>query len=252
MGQVTNGIDKIEITEVGTNNWRTLGYTNIDSASITEEEGTTTDFNVEELDKPLFSRFIPGKTTLNFDIADPNLQAFQEVFGGTIVGVGDAAKWQAPRNYVQKEFAVRVTPQIGYIMLFNRMLFKPLKNIALGKNNLAMITVNADMLEPANVNTPAFEIGGKVSEQGSTGSMIAQTINFGPIPNQVTGATYLMAATTTSGLPVTYQSTNPAVATVNGAAVTAVSSGTAQIIATQSGNTMYSTAPPVVQEIDVT
>ena len=251
MGQVTNGIHKIEITEVGTTNWRTLGYTNIDSAAIAEEEGTTTDFNVEELDTPLFSRFIPGKTTLNFDIADPNLGAFVEVFGGTIVGVGDAAKWQSPNSYTQKEFAVRIAPEIGYFMQFNRMLFKPLKNFALGKNNLTMITVNADMLQPADSNVPAFEIGGLVSPDGATGTMTAQTITFGAQADLAVAATRTLAATASSGLPVTYLSTDPTIVSVNGNVITGVAVGIAQIIATQMGNSNYASAPAVVQEIEI-
>lgn len=163
MGQITNGIEKIEVSPVtGTEAWEILGYTNIDTAAITEEEGTTTDFMVEELDTALFSRFTPGKTTITWEIADPELDTFVTIFGGAITGTGDAAVWAAPLSYVQKEFKVRITTKIGYLFTFNRMLFKPLKNFALGKNSLTSVTINGDMLQPVDGTTPAFLVGGLV------------------------------------------------------------------------------------------
>lgn len=251
MGQITNGVDKIEITEVGTEDWRILGYTSIDTAAVSEEEGTTTDFNVEELDTPLFSRFTPGKTTIAWDIADPSLPAFVEVFGGTITGIGDAAQWNAPASYVQKEFRVRITPKIGYMMLFNRMLFKPLKNFTLGKNNLTAITVNADMLQPTDGVTPALVLGGLVEGGGSTGTLTPQTITFAALSAMNVDDDVTVAPTASSGLPVTLMSTDPSVATVDGLTITAVSDGTCDIVATQNGNTMYAPAPPVVQTLVV-
>lgn len=251
MGQITNGIDKIEIAEVGTENWRTLGYTSIDTASINEEDGNTQDFNVEELDTPLFSRFTPGKTTISFQVADPALATFVEVFGGTISGVGTNAQWSAPAAYIQKEFRVRVTPKIGYVMLFNRMLFKPLKSFPLGKNNLTTITVNADMLQPTDGVTAAFIIGGTVDGTGQTGSLLSQTISL-LVDYMDTGDTQTVSAVATSGLPVTLMSDNPAVATVNGLVITAVAAGICNIIATQMGNTQYAAAPPVVEKLEVT
>lgn len=251
MGQITNGIDKIEIAEVGTENWRVLGYTSIDTASINEEDGNTTDFNVEELDTPLFSRFTPGKTNISFQVADPSLATFVEVFGGTIDGVGTAATWSAPAAYVQKEFRVRVTPKIGYVMLFNRMLFKPLKTFPLGKNQLTTITVNADMLQPTDGVTAAFVIGGTVDNTGQTGSLLPQTITL-LIEDMEVDETKTADAESTSGLPVTLMSDNPAVATVNGLQITGVSVGTCNIIATQMGNTQYAPATPVIMELEVT
>lgn len=250
MGQITNGIDKIEIAEVGQTNWRVLGYTNIDSAELLEEDGTTTDFNVEELDDPLFTRFVPGKKTLTFQIADPDLNTFKEVFGGNISGVGNAAVWEAPTHRVTKEYAVRITPQIGYVMEMPRVVLKPKMNFQLGKNRISMIDISADILKPTG-GAASISIGNKVTEEGSTGTLQPQTITFGTQADLAVGDTRTLPATASSGLVITYQSTDPAKVSVNGNVITGVSLGIAQIIATQMGNTMYAAATPVVQEIDI-
>jgi|GEM_PF-2162614 len=252
MGQVTNGIDKIEIADIGDTNWRTLGYTNIDSATVTNDGGNTNDFTVEEIDIPLFSRFTPGKDTLAFQIADPNLAAYTEVFGGTITGVGDAAVWNAPLAYVQKEFKVRITPKIGYVMTFNRMLFRPVRNWNLGKNNLKMIDVSADVLVPIDGITPAIQLGGVVS--GSGGSQTAQTITFAPLGSKsISGDSPIMlAATASSGLPVTYMSDDQTKATISGNVLTLLATGTVNIIAIQMGNPTYAPATPEVNALTIT
>src|SRR5208337_215697 len=56
----------------------------------------------------------------------------------------------------------------------------------------------------------------------------------------------------TSGLAVTYTSSNPAVATVAGNTITIVGAGTTNITASQAGNANYSAAPNVVQALTVT
>ncbi len=75
----------------------------------------------------------------------------------------------------------------------------------------------------------------------------SQTITFPPIPNHlVTDAPFTLAATASSGLPVTYAVTSGP-ATVSGSTVTLTGTGTVVIQATQPGNTTYAPALPVSQ-----
>jgi hypothetical protein len=76
-----------------------------------------------------------------------------------------------------------------------------------------------------------------------------QSITFGAIPSKSVGDSFTLAATATSGLPVTYTSSNPAVATVAGSIVTIVGSGSVVITASQVGNSSYSAATDVGQTI---
>lgn len=159
MGQITNGIDKVEVSFDQGTTWEVLGNTNIDSFNFVEEEGTTNDFNVEEQDDPIFSRTIPGKKTATFQIADPDLECYQKVFGGTITGTGATAVWEAPRARTPKEVTVRVTPQVGYTLTVNRALLKPRLNNNLGKNKISMIDISMDVLTPTDPLIPPYTVG---------------------------------------------------------------------------------------------
>lgn len=257
MGQITNGIDKIEVGETGANGTMgsvldVLGYTNIDSASMTEADGTTTDFNVEELDTPLYSRTTPGKITLTFQVADPNLVAFQKVFGGTITGTGSAAVWNAPQSRPDKEWSVKITPKVGFVIQVPRAKLTPKMNMNLGKNNLSMIEITLEVLTPQDSATAPIALGGTVDDSGTPGQ--AQTITFASLGTKSIGADspLTLNATASSGLPVTYMSDDPTKATVNGSVVTLLAAGTVNIIATQPGNATYAAATPVVNEMTVT
>ncbi|HZY81933.1 MAG TPA: T9SS type A sorting domain-containing protein [Cyclobacteriaceae bacterium] len=63
--------------------------------------------------------------------------------------------------------------------------------------------------------------------------------------------TYTLDATSSSGLPVWYTSSNEAVATVNGSIVTIKSVGVTIITARQSGNGDYAPAPAVPQTLEI-
>ena len=79
-----------------------------------------------------------------------------------------------------------------------------------------------------------------------------QTISFSAIPTKAHGDIYSdLGATATSGLPVSYVSNNTAVATVVGSTLNIIGPGTANITASQAGNTNYNAATSVVQALKV-
>jgi outer membrane autotransporter protein len=84
----------------------------------------------------------------------------------------------------------------------------------------------------------------------------SQTITFGTAPTIAVGGTGTVSATGgASGNPVIFTSTTTGVCTVsgtNGSTVTVVSAGTCIIAANQAGNTNYSAAPQVTQNITAT
>ena len=61
-----------------------------------------------------------------------------------------------------------------------------------------------------------------------------------------------LAATTDSGLPVSYTSLTTGVCTVTGATVNLLAVGTCTIAADQIGNGSYTAAPPVTQSFTIT
>ena len=165
MGQVTNGIAKVEFAPLGVDGtvgtvFAAVGLTNLDSASLAEEDGTTTDFNVEETDLPIFSRTAKGKTTLAFQVADPDLAAFAKLFGGTVTGTGATAVWDAPRTTFALEQSVKITPEVGFIITIPRGKVMAKMNSGLGKNSLLMIDITVDILLPTDEDTAPLIIGG--------------------------------------------------------------------------------------------
>ncbi|MBI5656087.1 MAG: right-handed parallel beta-helix repeat-containing protein [Geobacter sp.] len=81
----------------------------------------------------------------------------------------------------------------------------------------------------------------------------SQSITFAPLPPKYFGvAPFTISATATSGLPVAFASSNPAVATVSGSTVTIVGAGETTITASQPGNANFDAALPVSQNLTVT
>ena len=95
--------------------------------------------------------------------------------------------------------------------------------------------------------------GGGGSDQGGAAQKTAQSINFGVAPDLVVSGTGSVAATSTSGLPVTYSSSTPAVCTVDASTgtVTVLATGTCTIVATQGGNDQYAPAEQTTLNIVV-
>jgi hypothetical protein len=93
----------------------------------------------------------------------------------------------------------------------------------------------------------AFEFDGLTAV-----SKLDQTITFDALANRTYGdADFDLTATASSGLPVSYQSSNNNVATISGSSVTIVGAGTTNITATQDGDDNYNPADPVIISITV-
>jgi hypothetical protein len=91
---------------------------------------------------------------------------------------------------------------------------------------------------------------------GLTGEIIKanQTITFAALPSKLTtDAAFALTATASSGLPVSYNSANTAVATISGSTLTIVGiAGSSVITASQAGDANYNAAPSVQQTQTVT
>jgi hypothetical protein len=97
---------------------------------------------------------------------------------------------------------------------------------------------------------------GIVDSQDSNPNTQSQTITFAPIPIQMlSDETLTLSATSSSGLPVSYASSNTNIATVNGNVVTfvsvLVSGSTATITASQAGDGDYFAATSIDRSITI-
>lgn len=98
----------------------------------------------------------------------------------------------------------------------------------------------------ANYNTTTTNISVTVNKAN-------QTITFATLTNKSTAdVPFALTGTASSGLAVSYTSSNTAVATVSGATVTIVGAGQTTITASQSGDANYNAAADVNQDLTVT
>lgn len=85
-----------------------------------------------------------------------------------------------------------------------------------------------------------------------TPTKLNQTITFDALTQKSFGSsTFQLTASSTSGLPISFSSTNPGVATVSGNSVTLVGAGETMIRANQSGNSIFNAAAQVQQVLTV-
>lgn len=109
-------------------------------------------------------------------------------------------------------------------------------------------TVTITASQPGNNN---YNAGIEVSQQLMIGKA-AQTIQFGPMAARTTGEpAFNPGATASSGLPITYQIENLAIATINGNLISPIRSGFTKITAVQPGNNNYESAAAVIQELEI-
>jgi gliding motility-associated-like protein len=107
-------------------------------------------------------------------------------------------------------------------------------------------TITAAQAGNVNYNAAADVI------QTLTVNKSAQTISFNPPTDKVFGdADFTLSATVSSGLPLSYSSSNTAVATVSGNTVHIVGVGTTIITASQNGNASYNAGASVPQTLNV-
>ncbi len=91
-----------------------------------------------------------------------------------------------------------------------------------------------------------------VTQTFLVGTTNIQTITFGPLVNEASGAApFTVSATASSGLAVSFVSTTTGVCTVSGTTVTIAGTGTCSITASQAGNSNYLMATPVTQSFSV-
>lgn len=97
-----------------------------------------------------------------------------------------------------------------------------------------------------------FKIFGRaLSASEIAASYLSQTITLAATAEKATGDADFEPATVSSGLPITYTSSNTSVATIVNGKVHVVATGTATITAYQQGNEVYWPAPSQTQVLTV-
>ncbi len=120
------------------------------------------------------------------------------------------------------------------------------------------LTYNGTASVPTNAGS--YEVVAAINDasyQGTANGTLVigkapQSITFAPLPAQTIGASpFALVANASSGLPVSFASSQPAVATVSGGTVTIVGVGSTIITASQGGNGNYLAAADVPRTLTV-
>jgi len=128
-------------------------------------------------------------------------------------------------------------------------------------NNPSIATINGTtvtMVGTGNVTITASQAGDKnytaAPDVNRNINVIksAQTITFGILPSKTFGdMPFAITATSSSGLPVSFVSSDPAIATVNGNTITILAAGVVTITASQAGNDNYIEAAGVARILNI-
>jgi alpha-tubulin suppressor-like RCC1 family protein len=134
-----------------------------------------------------------------------------------------------------------ITPDICIVEGATARLLTP------GDCTIAAFQPGNAQYDPAQEVQRSFEV-----RRQSSGSKSSQTITFAPLPNRrLDAGPFVLDATASSGLAVSFTATTPDVCTVDGVTVNLIAPGTCTILAAQAGDELYDPAPSVRQTFQV-
>ena len=163
MGLFNLGVSAIELApiapdgDVGTT-FAALGKTQEGTTKLNFGDATITELKVEESSVAADSYAEPGEKTVEFTVADPDLDTLASVFGGTKSGTGAAAKFSAPSGSVTIERSLKITPNKGMIWTFPRVSITAKFTTDVGKTTWVGVVVTAKVLEPTKSGVAAWSV----------------------------------------------------------------------------------------------
>lgn len=135
-----------------------LGATVADTAVITTEEGSTTDFNIEESDSPFYSFLsTPGKVVFNWSTYDVDTSTLQRFFGGA-APAGTPAVWEMPDTIPTLEQSIEITTKDLWKIEIVRASVLARLQWAFQKTKLAQIDFTATVLQPTLTGTKKIKV----------------------------------------------------------------------------------------------
>jgi len=130
-----------------------LGRTYRETASITQEENTIQDFEVEEQDEPVISIVTKkGVTNIKWDVVDFDPLDIKKVWGGEVVN----DSWHETGELPKVEMSVKLTPKVGKPFIFPRCLVSAVLVYNVTRTDIARIRVTARKLKPEKAGVPSL------------------------------------------------------------------------------------------------
>ncbi len=121
-----------------------------DSAALTTEEGSTTDFNIEESDAPFFSiQSSAQKQTLGWSSYDVDLDTMVRFYGGVVATAADGkVSWDMPDTLPVLERSIEIVTKDGWKINIPRASITTKMQWNLQKTKLAQLDMTAVLLAP--------------------------------------------------------------------------------------------------------
>src|ERR1039458_4712566 len=181
----------------------------------------------------------------NYLPAPPVTEAFQVTKAAQTISFGPLAN----QPFGTLPFTVSATASSGLAVSFASTT----KTICtVSGDTVALVAVGKCTIYATQAGNADYSAATPVSQTFQV-TKASQTITFGPLANQPFGAApFMVGATASSGLTVSFSSTTKTICTVSGDTVTLVAVGKCTISATQAGNADYAAATPVSQSFQVT
>ena len=134
-----------------------LGYTYQDSCQFQQEDPTVQEFYAEEVDDPVISTARAGKTTVEFDLMNPDVDVLATLMGGTAQS-SSGETWAAPDSVTTIEKSILVTPKQGFSVLMPRARIDSKINGNFAKSGIVLVHVKATCLQPATAQLARIKL----------------------------------------------------------------------------------------------
>ena len=120
-----------------------------DSAELSQEDSSVTDFESEQDDDPIESVEKLGKKTLKFSITDYTPTTLEKFLGGDATGTAPADSWGSPSTSPELEQSIEITTN-KLVISIARCKVRAKLNMKLGKTSMALIDVVCQILVPTD------------------------------------------------------------------------------------------------------
>ncbi len=138
-----------------------IGDTVLDTAEMTTEEGTVTEFSIEESDSPVLSiNTEPDSIVFAWSTYANDAATLAKLFGGTVTpaagGVGEL--WEMPDAIPEIEQSLEIEWKKGGFMRIPRARIKAAFQGSFKKSALSQINITATVLQPTKAGVKRLTI----------------------------------------------------------------------------------------------
>ncbi len=168
MERITIGLKSLKIGDIESDGGMGLslaavGNTFESTAILSQEEGETTDFFVEETDDPVESLSVKGATTLEWAILDMTPDTLVKVMGGTVSGTGDQAVWSGPADIPEIEQSIELISKKNIKYEITRARIQARLDVNFSKKEAGLVRIKAKVLTPTKEGEAPIRISKVVS-----------------------------------------------------------------------------------------